>query len=202
MLSLFGISMNSEKLTQTFNDAKILFIEIPQVKKKVEVSNSISLIGMAGAGKSSVGKKLAKHLKFNFVDSDLLIEKKYGKSLQDILSQNGNEKFKKIEEGALLLVDFNQIVLATGGSAVFCDTAMEYIKRNSMVIYLEVPYEDISSRISNFSERGLLKRSDQTIQESYKEREGLYQRFADYTVQNNGTIDSCLNNILGLIKPS
>ena len=80
---------------------------------------------MAGAGKSSVGKKLAKHLKFNFVDSDLLIEKKYGKSLQDILSQNGNEKFKEIEEGALLLVDFNQIVLATGGSAVFCDTAME-----------------------------------------------------------------------------
>ena len=157
---------------------------------------------MAGAGKSSVGKKLAKHLKFNFVDSDLLIEKKYGKSLQDILSQNGNEKFKEIEEGALLLVDLNQIVLATGGSAVFCDTAMEYIKRNSMVIYLEVPYEDISSRISNFSERGLLKRSDQTIQESYKEREGLYQRFADYTVQNNGTIDSCINNILSLIKPS
>jgi shikimate kinase len=157
---------------------------------------------MAGAGKSSIGKKLAKHLRFNFVDSDLLIEKKYGKSLQDILSQNGNEKFKEIEEGALLLVDFNQIVLATGGSAVFCDTAMEYIKRNSMVIYLEVPYEDISARISNFSERGLLKRSDQTIQESYKEREGLYQHFADYTVQNNGTIDSCLNNILSLIKPS
>ena len=202
MLSLFGISMNSAKLTQTFNDAKILFIEIFAGKDKVEVSNSISLIGMAGAGKSSVGKKLAKHLRFNFVDSDLLIEKKYCKSLQDILSQNGNEKFKEIEEGALVLVDFNQIVLATGGSAVFCDTAMEYIKRNSMVIYLEVPYEDISSRISNFSERGLLKRSDQTIQESYKEREGLYQRFADYTVQNNGTIDSCLNNILSLIKPS
>ena len=92
---------------------------------------------MAGAGKSSIGKKLAKHLRFNFVDSDLLIEKKYGKSLQDILSLNGNEKFKEIEEGSLLLVHFNQIVLATGGSAVFCDTAMEYIKGNSMVIYLE-----------------------------------------------------------------
>ena len=63
------------------------------------MNNSISLIGMAGAGKSSIGKKLAKHLKFNFVNSDLLIEKKYGKSLPDILSQNGNKKFREIEEG-------------------------------------------------------------------------------------------------------
>ena len=164
------------------------------------MSNSISLIGMAGAGKSSVGAKLAKHLKFDFVDSDLIIEKKYGKSLRDILSQNGNKKFKEIEEGALLSVEFNQIVLATGGSAVFCDTAMEHIKENSIVIYLEVPYEDISARISNFSERGLLKRPDQTIQEAYKEREGLYQNCADYIVQNKGEIDSCLNKIFSLIK--
>ena len=164
------------------------------------MSNSISLIGMAGAGKSSVGVKLAKHLKFNFVDSDLIIEIKYGKSLRDILSQNGNKKFKEIEEGALLSVEFNQIVLATGGSAVFCDTAMEHIKENSIVIYLEVPYEDISARISNFSERGLLKRPDQTIQEAYKEREGLYQNCADYIVQNKGEIDSCLNKIFSLIK--
>ena len=164
------------------------------------MNNSISLIGMAGAGKSSVGVKLAKHLKFDFVDSDLIIEKKYGKSLRDILSQNGNKKFKEIDEGALLSVEFNQIVLATGGSAVFCDTAMEHIKENSIVIYLEVPYEDISARISNFSERGLLKRSDQTIQEAYKEREGLYQNCADYIVQNEGEIDSCLNKIFSLIK--
>ena len=164
------------------------------------MNKSISLIGMAGAGKSSVGVKLAKHLKFDFVDSDLIIEKKYGKSLRDILRQNGNKKFKEIEEGALLSVEFNQIVLATGGSAVFCDTAMEHIKENSIVIYLEVPYEDISARISNFSERGLLKRSDQTIQEAYKEREGLYQNCADYIVQNEGEIDSCLNKIFSLIK--
>ena len=155
---------------------------------------------MAGAGKSSIGKKLAKHLKFNLVDSDLLIEEKYCKSLQDILNQNGNKKFKEIEEGALLSVEFNRTVLATGGSAVFCDTAMEYIKGNSMVIYLEVPYEDISARVSNFSERGLLKRSDQTIQEAYKEREGLYQHYADYIVKNSGIIDSCLDKILSLIK--
>ena len=164
------------------------------------MNNSISLIGMAGAGKSSIGKKLAKHLKFNFVDSDSLIEAKYDTSLQDILSKNGNKKFKEIEEDALLSVEFKQIVLATGGSAVFCDNAMEYIKENSMVIYLEVPYEEITARISNFSERGLIKRSDQTIQEAYKEREGLYQHFADHIVQNNEKIESCLNKILTLIN--
>ena len=91
------------------------------------MNNSISLIGMAGAGKSSIGKKLAKHLNFNFVDSDLIIEKKYGESLQNILNENGNKKFKEIEEGALLSVEFKEIVLATGGSAVFCDAAMDYI---------------------------------------------------------------------------
>ena len=82
---------------------------------------------------------------------------------------------KKLKKVLYFRYQFNQIVLATGGSVVFCDTAMEHIKENSMVIYLEVPYEDISARISDFSERGLLKRSDQTIQEAYKEREGLYQ---------------------------
>ena len=155
---------------------------------------------MAGAGKSSIGKELAKRLESNFVDSDLVIEKKYGKSLQDILNQNGNRRFKEIEEVTLLSVEFNQIILATGGSAVFCDNAMKYIKANSTVIYLEVPYEDISARIANFSERGLLKRSDQTIKEAYKEREGLYQHYADHIIINNGMMDSCLNKILNLIK--
>jgi shikimate kinase len=112
--------------------------------------------------------------------------KKYGKSLPDIVSQNGNKKFKEIEEGALLSVQFNQIVLATGGSAVFCDAAMEHIKENSMVIYLEVPYEDISARISDFSERGLLKRSDQTIQEAYKEREAVSEICRLYCSKQRG----------------
>ncbi len=166
---------------------------------EIEMNNSISLIGMAGAGKTSIGKKLAEELKLNFVDSDSLIEIKYNSSLQDILIHKGIKEFKKIEEGALLSVEFSQIVLATGGSAVFCSTAMDYIKENSMVIYLEVPYKEISDRISNFSERGLLKRSDQTIQETYKEREGLYQHYADYIVKNTTTIDSCLNKILSLV---
>tara|TARA_Y100001970_G_scaffold81737_1_gene103538 strand:- start:18230 stop:18721 length:492 start_codon:yes stop_codon:yes gene_type:complete len=163
------------------------------------MNNSISLIGMAGAGKSSIGQKLAKRLDFNFIDSDLAIERKYSKSLQEILTKNGNRKFKEIEEDVLLSVKFNQVILATGGSAVFCESAMEYIKANSMVVYLEVSYEDIKTRIPDFSERGLIKKSNQSVQDAYNEREGLYRKYADNIVKNNRTYESCLNKILKLI---
>ena len=106
---------------------------------------------MAGAGKSSIGEELAKSLNLEFVDSDLVIEQKYGKSLQDILSQSGHERFKEIEEESLLSVNFQEIVLATGGSAVF-SKAMQFIKENSIVIYLDATYQDITERVSNFRE--------------------------------------------------
>ena len=164
------------------------------------MKTSISLIGMAGAGKSSIGEELAKSLNLKFVDSDFVIEQKYGKSLQDILSQSGHERFKEIEEESLLSVNFQEIVLATGGSAVFSKKAMQFIKENSIVIYLDATYQDITERVSNFSERGLIKRPDQTVEEAYKERKELYQHFTDHTIKNDKTIDSCVNEILGLIK--
>ena len=155
---------------------------------------------MAGAGKSSIGEELARSLNLEFVDSDLVIEQKYGKSLQDILSQNGHERFKEIEEESLLSINFKGIVLATGGSAVFSKKAMQFIKENSIVIYLDATYQDITERVSNFSERGLIKRPDQTVEEAHKERKELYKQFADHTIKNDETINSCVNEILELIK--
>ena len=154
---------------------------------------------MAGAGKSSLGKKLAKHFDFNFIDSDKLIETIANKSLQEILDESGIEEFKKIEEAALLSVKFNQIILATGGSAIFSKDAMSYIKNNSSVIYIEVSFEEILDRISNFSDRGFLKKSNQTIQEAFIERESLYKHYADYVVVNNTSLEKCLREILYLI---
>ncbi len=154
---------------------------------------------MAGAGKSSLGKKLAKHFDFNFIDSDKLIETIANKSLQEILDESGIEEFKKIEEAALLSVKFNQIILATGGSAIFSKDAMSYIKNNSSVIYIEVSFEEILDRISNFSDRGFLKKSNQTIQEAFIERESIYKHYADYVVVNNTSLEKCLSEILYLI---
>ena len=163
------------------------------------MKKSISLIGMAGAGKSSLGNKLAKHLDYEFIDSDLLIEKTKNKSLQKILDEVGIKKFKEIEEAALLSVKFNKTILATGGSAIFSEEAMYYIKKNSSVIYIEVSLEEIVDRVSNFSSRGFVKESNQTIQQAFNAREEIYKNFSDHIVSNNRDLESCFKEILGLI---
>ncbi len=157
---------------------------------------------MAGAGKSSIGKKLANYLRFDFVDSDELIETNQNKSLQEILIENGIQEFKKIEETAILSIKFNQIVLATGGSVIFSKKAMNYIKSNSLVFYLEVSFEDIINRIPDFSNRGFIKEADQTIQNAFNERESIYREFADYIVPNNEGLESCFNKIVRIIRKS
>ena len=154
---------------------------------------------MAGAGKSSLGNKLAKHLDYEFIDSDLLIEKTKNKSLQKILDEVGTKKFKEIEEAALLSVKFNKTILATGGSAIFSEEAMYYIKKNSSVIYIEVSLEEIVDRVSNFSSRGFVKESNQTIQQAFNAREEIYKNFSDHIVSNNRDLESCFKEILGLI---
>ena len=154
---------------------------------------------MAGAGKSSIGKKLANYLKFNFIDSDQLIETSQKKSLQEVLVKNGIEEFKKIEEAAILSVGFTETVLATGGSAIFSKKAMNHIKSNSSVIYLEVSFEDIMDRISDFSNRGFIKGADQTMEDAFNERETIYREFADHIVTNNDGVESCFNKILSVI---
>ena len=165
----------------------------------MEKLRSISLIGMAGAGKSSIGVKLANHLKFDFVDSDELIETNQNKSLQEVLVDNGIQEFKKIEEAAILSVKFNQIILATGGSAIFSKNAMNHIKSNSSVIFLAVSFEDIVDRIPDFSNRGFIKEANQTMQQAFNERESIYKKFADYVVPNHEGIESCFNKILSII---
>ena len=154
---------------------------------------------MAGAGKSSIGKMLANYLKFELVDSDQLIEVNQNKSLQEILVDNGIQEFKKIEEVAILSVEFNQTVLATGGSAIFSKKAMNHIKSNSSVIYLEVSFEDIMDRVPDFSNRGFIKEADQTMEYAFNERENIYREFADYIVTNNEGLESCFNKILSVI---
>jgi len=165
------------------------------------MKESISLIGMAGAGKSSIGKKLAYHLEFNFIDSDLLIETQYQKSLQRVLDKSGKENFLKIEEKILMSIEFNNTILATGGSAIFSELAMNYLSKKSSIIFIEVPYEKIINRVSNFSERGFLKESEQTIKEAFIERESLYKHYADYVFLNDTTIENCIENILELVTP-
>ena len=164
------------------------------------MNKSITLIGMAGAGKSTIGKQLAKLLDFNFLDGDLIIEERINQSIQNFLDQHGGKEFTKIEEEVLLSINIDKTILATGGSAVLSDKAMQFLRKESEVIFLDVTYENISKRILNLSERGLVREPNQSLQETYDERLSLYRKYADYVVVNDGDIDSCLKQIVALTK--
>ena len=162
------------------------------------MKNSISLIGMAGAGKTSIGKALSIELGYEFLDTDKIIEISYGKS-KDIIDYEGKDRFRAIEEEVLLSTNFDHTLLATGGSAVFSPLAMQHIRDNSDVIYLEVSFENISERVLDFVERGFIKESSQSIEEAYMERLVLYKKYADYSVTNNGSMEDCIQKILSLL---
>ena len=155
---------------------------------------------MAGAGKSTIGKQLAKLLDLNFLDGDLIIEERINQSIQNFLDQHGGKEFTKIEEEVLLSINFDKTILATGGSAVLSDNAMQFLRKESEVIFLDVTYENISKRILNLSERGLVREPNQSLQETYNERLGLYRKYADHIFINDGDIDSSLKQLVALIK--
>ena len=154
---------------------------------------------MAGAGKTSIGKALSLELGYEFLDTDKIIEISYGKS-KDIIDSEGKDRFRAIEEEVLLSTKFKNTLLATGGSAVFSPLAMKHLRDNSDVIYLEVSFENISERVLDFEERGFIKESSQSIEQAYMERLILYEKYADYTVTNNGSVKDCINKIIALLE--
>ena len=163
------------------------------------MKNSISLIGMAGAGKSSVGKELARILGFRFIDSDALIEKQHGKSLQNILDDEGYVKLREIENTVLMDIRFNETILSTGGSAVYSDDAMEHIQQNSKVIFLDVPFSQILERVPSFLDRGFAKAPNQSIEDAFLERQELYKKYSHLVVSNTKDLNYCVSKILELL---
>jgi len=151
-----------------------------------DVKNAV-LTGMPGAGKSTVGVLLAKTLGFEFVDTDLVIQRRTGRLLQEIIDADGIEEFLREEEKAILSVgDISGAVIATGGSAVYGETAMQRLKENGRVYYLSLPMEEIEKRLVNIKTRGIAMRRGERIQDVYNERRALYERYADFTVHCGG----------------
>ena len=163
------------------------------------MKNSISLIGMAGAGKSSIGIELAKRLDCGLVDSDELIEDQYGKSLQNILDTEGYIKLREIENLMIKNIHFDGIVLSTGGSAVYSDEAMKHIQKYSKVIFLEVPFTQILERVPSFLDRGFAKAPSQSVEDAFQERQDLYKKYSHFTVSNTNDLHSCVLEILKLL---
>lgn len=143
---------------------------------------SITLIGMAGAGKSFIGKNLAKLIDFEFIDGDHLIIEKYG-SLQELLDSKGEQEFGKIETEMILnLGDMTNIIFSPGGSVAYWPEAMEFLQKNSVIIYLYDSFEHIFSRVKNLETRGIVGLKNKTFGELYEERDLLYKKYADITI--------------------
>ena len=143
---------------------------------------NIVLIGMPGAGKSTVGVVLAKKLGFAFLDSDLVIQSREGRLLHEIIEQQGVEKFWFIEEEANLSIDAVRTVIATGGSVIYGSRAMEHLGQNGIIIYLKLACREIAGRLGDLNERGVTLREGQTLETLYEERTPLYEKYAHITM--------------------
>lgn len=145
--------------------------------------SGIVLIGMPGAGKSTVGVVLAKIMGMGFVDVDLEICRINGGSLQQIVDRNTHSGFIRLEGEAAMTVNCENSVIATGGSMVYSEKAMERFKGMGRVVYLKASLEEIRSRIGNLKTRGIAFRRGETLADIYKERTPLYEKWADITVE-------------------
>lgn len=144
--------------------------------------SNIVLIGMPGAGKSTVGVVLAKTAALEFVDADLLIQKQTGRKLQEIIDNDGIDAFLKIEGEVISKVDCKNSVIATGGSAVFSENAMNNLRRDGVIVFLDVPLKEIKRRVDNITTRGIAMKPGETLETVYNERLPLYKKYADITV--------------------
>ena len=140
---------------------------------------NIILIGMPGCGKSTCGVLVAKTLCMDFCDTDLVIQKLEKSSLQEIINTKGNDYFAKAEESAVCGISLTNCVVATGGSVVFSPKAMEHLKKNAVIVYLRISFETMRKRISNIESRGILLKNGETLEDMYRERQPLYEKYAD-----------------------
>ncbi len=150
------------------------------------MKNNITLIGMPGVGKSTVGVILAKILGYQFIDSDLLIQESTQKLLIDIIHDEGIDGFIAIENDINASIDTERSVISTGGSVVYCEEAMKHLKDIGTVIYLNLDYEMLKNRLGNMQFRGVVMREGYDLKKLYEERVPLYQKYADLTIDTNG----------------
>lgn len=148
--------------------------------------DNIILVGMPGAGKSTLGVLLAKATGKLFVDTDIIIQQKTKRLLQDIIDNDGTDAFLKLEEEILMSVNEENTVIATGGSAVYSEKAMEHFAKSGKIIYLHVDFAEIEKRVTNITTRGIVLKNGKSLADAFDERKPLYDKYAHITVDCTG----------------
>jgi shikimate kinase len=148
---------------------------------------NITLIGMAGAGKSTIGRVLAKRLDYTFIDVDHLITKNTGMNLQTLIDKQGDSALIRFEEEAIIrLGKVDRCVISPGGSVVYSEKAMEHLKNISKIIFLDATFRSIARRLPNVRKRGIVGLRDRSLKELFEERMVLYHKYADFSIKLRG----------------
>ena len=165
------------------------------------MKKNVVLIGMPGAGKSTIGVILAKVLGKDFIDADLVIQKEEGRLLSEIIEQEGPDGFLAIEERVNAEIQPESAVIATGGSVVYGAKAMAHLSGIGAVVYLKLSYDAVEARLRDIRGRGVVLRSGQTLKDLYEERAGLYERYAEAVVEEDGlNVEETLEKTLQALK--
>ena len=166
----------------------------------INIANNLALIGMPGAGKSTLGVLLAKRTARSFLDTDLLIQSAEDAPLQEIIDKRGVDSFRRVEERIVLELDCSGSVIATGGSVVYSEAAMEHLGRLGRRIYLDVPLAELDRRLGDLDKRGVIRSTGQDLAGLLAERRPLYERWADIRVdcgglEHDGVVDRLIRAI-------
>ena len=155
---------------------------------------------MPASGKSTVGIVIAKRLGYDFIDSDLLIQSQEKRLLKDIIKEEGIDGFLEIENRVNKKIQACHAVIAPGGSVIYCKEAMEHLKENGIVVYLQLSYEIIKNRVKDTKERGVVLREGQNLKMLYDERQVLLEKYADITICEDGlSLEQTIEKVLAQI---
>lgn len=165
------------------------------------MKNNIILIGMPGSGKTTLGTELSEKLGYGYIDSDSVIVAREGKRLNEIIAEVGREAFLDIEAKVNSELCADRCVIATGGSVIYRDTAMQKLKQLGKIVYLQLPYEVIKRRLGDLKKRGVALKDGFTLKDLYDERTPLYEKYADVIVPLNGqSIAQAVEKIVGILQ--
>ncbi|MGN1022334.1 MAG: shikimate kinase [Lachnospiraceae bacterium] len=166
-----------------------------------EKKSNLILIGMPASGKSTLGVVLAKALGYDFLDTDLLIQNTTGKRLETLMEEHGIDGFLQLEEKINAGVSCHRTVIAPGGSVIYGPKAMAHYQEIGTILYLQVSLSDLQGRLQNMKARGVALRDGMTLEDLYRERTPLYEKYADLTITEDGrSIGKMVETITGLLK--